>query len=408
MKRNLAKKNILQILIFLGIIAVLISAYRQYVGPYRQESARQKQDQEKIDKIDILNGILSSLTASSTKFGGESHTVYLSLPANKPDCSDFSLPALGDGWKYHCAQAADYLKTDGHGWLPFNIADKMDALPVLNSEEAGSNDYYAYTVGAPGEYSLAAKLNSQKLIKEQAVDNGGFQGFRYEVGSTPSLLEKAEGVVGYWPINEGESNVIYDQNGLSGGTIVGAANWQKGGFLKFGDNDEKTFIYLASNAEINKLGAPGVSYSLSFWIKDPQKKNQSITEKWINSDKYPWAVRIENDNIIFAIYDGKNWAGAYANADNLYDGNWHQVVCVKNTSAKSLSIYIDKNLVGATYSDLSSDTSNSNDFTIGSRDDKGGYGFSGLISRFQLFSLPLASQELSALFDQQKADFLEN
>lgn len=410
------KEAVLKTFIFIGIIAIIISLYIQYAKPYQKELSLQKEDEQRINDLDKLNGIIKDLIlASSTQFIGDNNIIYISLPSDDSKCTNFDLPSVPEGWQYHCVATSTLNKTDGTGWMPLNISGKINRLPIDPINNPKNLEYYSYTANSTTlsskkistEYVVTAKLGSKKYIKNiqgsSKVDDA-----RYEVGSN-SLWSDALGIIGYWQINEGHGDIVFDKSGNNiDGQIIGYPDWQKNNEFQFNNEKDKNFILFKNDPLIDKLGMPNVNYSISFWIKNPKNINQSITEKWIDSQNYPWAIRIEQSNIVYAKFDGKNWISTYTDSTNLSDGFWHQVVCVNDSKSKSLKIYIDNVLMGTIEDSLNTNSSNKNGFTIGARNNFGEYGFNGSISKFIIYNKALNNSDMSQLFIEQRSYFLNN
>jgi hypothetical protein len=407
----MAKKNyILWGLFAAGILAIALSVYVRYGVPYLELRANEKLDRSRVADMDALSQYAGKLTGSNPGVTlGTPKTVYLSLVSSHADCSDLSLPALPTGWSYHCSDSSRVANADGTGWVPFDFsanaafAGTVQKLPVDSVNDPSSFAYYAFVTDkvfsggvTTTQWVFSAPLLTSKYRALVAEEKSGTDPFRYEVGNNLRLWAEARGLLAYWPLNEGEGGTIHDRSGNAlDGEMIGFSGWQKDGSFKFAGGDTgKNYFSLKTNPKINQLGKVGTSYSIVLWIKSPEKKDQSITEKWVDAPSYPWAIRIDKSNIVFAVYDGSNWIGAYTNAATLYDGAWHRIVSIKDANAKVLKMYIDDALVSSVDDTLETDSSNNNDFTIGSRDKRGNYNFSGFMRDVMLFNKALNENDL--------------
>ncbi len=208
---KLKKETLLKVLIFIGIIAIITSLYIQYGKPYIKELSLEKQDQARIKDLDSLNGVLKeTVSASSTKYIGKNKTIYISIPSDDSKCSNLDLPSVPDGWQYHCVATTTLKKTDGTGWIPVNISEKIDQLPIDPINNPETLNYYAYVASSTNQYVFAGALDSKKFLKEKSQSDDGIDNTRYEIGNNLRLLGYAEGLIGYWPMNEGNGTIAHD------------------------------------------------------------------------------------------------------------------------------------------------------------------------------------------------------
>ena len=398
------KEKVLKTLIVLGIIAIVTSLYVQYGKPYLGELALERQDQIRIKDLDTLNKVLSSLVStSSTQFIGEKNTIYISIPSDIPSCTNLNLPSTPDGWAYHCSATSTLTRTDGSGWLPVSLVSSTSTitnLPIDPINNANTLNYYSYVASSKNKYAITSVLDSNKYLKERAQNDDGVDDIRYEVGSNQKIWADAQGLIGYWPITEGTGDVVLDKSDNSDdGQITGKSDWDSTD--KYFNFNGQNFISFPSTTEINKLGKKNTSYSVGFIIKnikrDDQKTSQSITEKWDGSATYPWAIRIEGNDLVFAIYDGDKWSGIYANANILNSNKWDSVVCIKNSKNESLSMYVNGTKVAELGNIPGGDISNTDGFTLGSRNTKGDYKVLADIKNFFIYNKALDDSELLRL-----------
>ena len=372
------KRLILLCLIGIGILAILVSLYIQYGKPYLLERSREKLDQVRIKDLDNLNkSVANVIIASSTAPIGANNTIYISLPSNDPACANLDLPSVPDGWTYHCTPNL-LLNVNGTGWIPANVSASMKMLPVDPVNNPDTLDYYSYvassTASTSPQYVITSVLDSKKYLKQKAQTDGGTDDIRYEVGNYLALSSYINGLIGFWPMNEGNGNVFKDQSMRNTNlTIVGPVNWKGELFYFDGKNN---YVFVNDTIQTSNLGSHDSSYTLSLWIKPTSIKDESVTEKWL-SNEYPWAIRIEDGQIIFGLYDGENWAGSYTSPPfKLSDKNWINVVAIKDQKNNETSLFINGYLISVnpinTIND-NLDLSNNLGFTIGSRDLKKDY-----------------------------------
>jgi hypothetical protein len=67
-------------------------------------------------------------------------------------------------------------------------------------------------------------------LKNQASKNDGDNyPYLYSVGTNKRLIDQAQGLVGYWPFDEGSGTIAYDYSGNgNNGTLVNGPQWVDG------------------------------------------------------------------------------------------------------------------------------------------------------------------------------------
>ncbi len=192
--------TLLELLIVIGIIAVLSTALIMVIRP--AEQFRKGRDSSRVSQLDSLRTALNMALMENVSLG-EDHTVYLSLPSNDPSCSDLSLPPLPNLWTYHCSNSSNYRKIDGTGWIPINFTELVTVnLPALPIDPLNNTTYYfTYTTG--GSYELTALLESSERHEPAINDGDAFPGL-YAVGTSLNLTPRTRdlGLVGYWKMDE--------------------------------------------------------------------------------------------------------------------------------------------------------------------------------------------------------------
>ncbi len=192
--------TLLELLIVIGIIAVLSTALIMVIRP--AEQFRKGRDSSRVSQLDSLRTALNMALMENVSLG-EDHTVYLSLPSNDPSCSDLSLPPLPNLWTYHCSNSQNFRKIDGTGWIPINFTELVTVnLPALPIDPLNNTTYYfTYTTG--GSYELTALLESSERHEPAINDGDAFPGL-YAVGTSLNLTPRTRdlGLVGYWPLDE--------------------------------------------------------------------------------------------------------------------------------------------------------------------------------------------------------------
>ena len=188
------KDTILKILIYIGILAIILSLGVRFGLPFANELRYRSEDSGKVADIQTVDRLAQAFVKAhpDTRIG-EPNTVYISLGSENEDCSDLELPTIPDGWKYHCVSSANLGKLDGTGWIPANfsgVQGNLTALPVSPTTSDGALDYYTFTTTrkTPQTTWLAtALLRSRYFLRQTASTDGGSDPLRYELGNNHRL-----------------------------------------------------------------------------------------------------------------------------------------------------------------------------------------------------------------------------
>jgi hypothetical protein len=206
---KITKKSVLISLIILGILAILSSLYVQYAKPYLAEKKLEKMDAVRIHNLDTLDSLIkSAVSASSTSYIGASSTIYISIPSDDQTCSNLDLPFVPDGWSYHCVSTSTLRNTDGTGWLPINLSTEFTQLPVDPVNNTRELNYFRYIASSTDEYSLSCALESKKMLALKALRDTGVDNTLYELGSNLKLEATAQGLIGYYLLNETKTDLM--------------------------------------------------------------------------------------------------------------------------------------------------------------------------------------------------------
>jgi concanavalin A-like lectin/glucanase superfamily protein len=140
-------------------------------------------------------------------------------------------------------------------------------------------------------------------------------------------------VTGWWPLNEGRGQTIYDwsgqgNHGTLGSTPVADANdptWIKGIFwgsaLNFGGDD---FVKIPNDNSLE----PG-RFTISLWVRAPQSPGQfkyllaKGNDACQGSSYGIWTA--SSGGIEFYVGNGHDFVRAAGTANGVWDGRWHNV-----------------------------------------------------------------------------------
>jgi prepilin-type N-terminal cleavage/methylation domain-containing protein len=177
--------TLLELLIVMGIVSGLAVLVALVANPVEQ--LKQSRDARRVLDVQALAMALSAAQNENASMG-DSNVVYVSIPDVSPICANSGLGSPPAGWTYVCASPTNYLKGDGTGWIPVNVAavggSQMTVLPIDPENRAVNRAYYTYI--AKGGFT--AKLESQKVITEQGAKDSGIDNALYEVGANPNPI----------------------------------------------------------------------------------------------------------------------------------------------------------------------------------------------------------------------------
>ncbi len=288
--------------------------------------------------------------------------VYISIPSDDSTCANLDLPSVPDGWIYHCSNQNNYQKTDGTGWIPLNISEYISQLPIDPVNKAETLNYYAY-VASSTDYVLTGVLDSKKYLIEKTQNDNGIDNMRYEIGSNLKLWADAEGLVGYWPMNEGSGYVIHDiSNKNINGEIVNIPTWTSvinENWLKFDGNN--TYVDI-------KKGTVYPTTRIEFLVRIGEKKGTIISSLTYVPEKTGhdgYNITITPENKISAVMYAKSMSPkVFLLSQTLSSNSTHSIkILFSNTDNR---MYVDNILISRDNSNLDfGKTPNVTDTNIG-------------------------------------------
>jgi type II secretory pathway pseudopilin PulG len=230
--KNNQSFTLVELLIVIGILAILTAAIIIVLNP--AELLKQARDSKRIQDLSGLENNINISQALAPNISlGTASTVYVSIADDtSSSCATLSLPSLPAGYSYACVTESNLHNTDGTGWIPINFQDaalsgviQLSTLPTDPINATSTGLYYTYTPG--GSYELTSLLESSEKADAAINDGGMFPGV-FQTGThinlTPGLRDN--GLVGYWPFDEGTGSIAYDMSGNgNNGTLAKSPVW---------------------------------------------------------------------------------------------------------------------------------------------------------------------------------------
>lgn len=215
----------------------------------------------------------------------------------------------------------------------------------------------------------------------------------YKSGITTNRQISNQGLIGYWPMNEGTSTSVGDASGSgNNGSFVNTPTWTNGKIGKGVNlNIYTSYIQIPDNSVLDTTS----SVTISAWVKfSPYIVGdvQSLVTKDGN-----YALEMNAGHVRM-----KWWAGTdiymveYTPSPAFSAGEWHHLVGVATGNLPS-ALYIDGLLVATSPSVLSGGVSRNltNPLYFGGG---AGYGFQGVIDDVRIYNRALSTAEASSLY----------
>ena len=406
--------TLIELLAAVAVVSILAIVTVLTINP--SELLRQARDANRASDVNTLNKAVSlyysdAMNNPSTMFMGTSSVIYISIPDTTgatstagDQCQGLNLPAAPTGYTYQCAASSTYTKVDGTGWLPINLKSYVagaviSELPVDPINTTSTNYYYTYQTDGIGGYEITGIFESQKY-KTQYAQNPSVQSYPeiYAKGSNLALsgLYNSNGLVGYWPLDEGSGNSAQDAsgNGSTGrwsGTASGANStyYSTGKVGNYAGVFDGTTDYVWTTATFTMNGAvtmsawaqPGTSTEPLYRIAEMNYANTGEIGGNSAGTTYGW------DYNNHQITGGTIASGTWVMVTGVYDGT-NQI------------LYLNGAQVGSPY--VSGSATGTNIMSIGATSNNHSYKWNGLIDDVRIYNRALSPAEIKALYNAEK------
>jgi prepilin-type N-terminal cleavage/methylation domain-containing protein len=335
--------TLIELLVAITILTILATVAVLVVNP--AEYLKQSRDTKRIGDIKTIDDAISTSLANSPNMAlGTATVVYVSIPDTATNCPTLAvtLPTLPTGWSYYCSAVANYRKTNGTGWVPINFdalstKSPMATLPIDQTNDVSKGLYYTYIPG--GSYALSATLESDKYLKQSASNDGGYDPARFEQGSDPKLLAKAEGLMGYWSFEEGSGAAVNDSSGYSNnGTWNIASQYASGKVGSYAGQfpgQPSASVSVSSAVPVTSNN----TITVAQWAKIGAIKDRLVNRGWCSS--MGWLSHV---TLGFGVNDSTGCAVQYwVSYGSLNSGQWYYLVGVFDGS--KVYSYVNGNLM---------------------------------------------------------------
>ncbi|HEY1954146.1 MAG TPA: LamG domain-containing protein [Polyangiaceae bacterium] len=163
--------------------------------------------------------------------------------------------------------------------------------------------------------------------------------------AAPSGIDcDADGLVAYWPLDEGAGITVADCKGLTNGKLAGAVGWgadnpTDGGHCLVFDGGGGS-VGFPSNGSALEIGAP---FTISLWVNaDPSTgpANQDFAVRYtMNAPAWGVGLRVSDDRIYFAQYPDAGGSSVLS-LDTFPPNAWNHVAAVFNSSFRA-TLYVN-------------------------------------------------------------------
>jgi prepilin-type N-terminal cleavage/methylation domain-containing protein len=219
--------TLIELLVVIGVIAILAIVVVLVLNP--GQLLAQARDSGRLSDLATMTSALNLLRVDvpSASLGTPS-TTYISVldptatSSLGDQCQGLGLPASSGVWD--CSPSSTVRRVDGTGWVPvtmtsLSFGSPLGAWPQDPVNQTSSGLFYTYQTNGT-QYEVTSLLESQKY-KAQFASSPAIPNYP-EVAAegsnlTLSQLWNPQGLVGYWPLDEGTGTLAQDMSG-SGNT----------------------------------------------------------------------------------------------------------------------------------------------------------------------------------------------
>jgi hypothetical protein len=331
----------------------------------------------------------------------------LKLPssATNTDCRNYfpDLPSLPYGWTYVCSK--NPTSTDGTGWLPINFQNYMlYSISNLPLDPFNNSTYYYAFVASGTDFILYTMLEDPK--NQASKNDGDNYPHLYSVGTNKRLIDKTQGLVGYWSFDEGTGTIAYDYSGNgNNGTLVNfnftaTSGWTTGkigGALSFDGVDDYVRILNTSSLQITS------DLTILFWMRPTNisKGRQNPLGKAYGGE-YMFTLETNGNLSFYQGSCGGNCSPYGYNSNAPYrmsNNNFYFVGIRRKISTQRMDHFKDGvKIPDGSYSWVNPSISTRN-LQIGS--EYAGF-YQGLIDEVRIYNRALSDIEIKALYDATK------
>jgi hypothetical protein len=274
------------------------------------------------------------------------------------------------------------------------------SLPVDPTNSSSTGLYYAYATDG-SSYEVTSLFESQK-DKAQYGQNPLIPGYP-EVNAKGSSLAlnplwSTQGLVGYWPLDEGTGTTAGDQSGNgNGGTWVGGSSYAGGKVGNFAGNFNGSSNYVDTNKSFDWSSSQ--PYSFCSWVNISSGGEAPILSKF--GFDYTFAAAAAGGGEWFLYWNSGGGNSVNVSTLTAVYGQWEHLCLSYNSTSSIVSLYQNGSLVG-TGTDAGNHQSTSETTKIGAGYRGGLQYLKGLIDDVRIYNRALSASEVQALYNAEK------
>jgi prepilin-type N-terminal cleavage/methylation domain-containing protein len=432
-RRPLTGFTLIELLVVIAIIAVLAIVVILTLNP--GQLLAQARDSNRLSDLSSLQSALGYYTTDAGVNGvaslGSPSTVYVSIfdPAATStagdQCQGLGLPSLPAAFAYHCAASSTSRLVDGTGWIPVNFrlvsnGSPLGQLPIDPVNTSSTRFYYAYTPSG-GQYELTSIMESQKYQNAMANDGGSYDGL-YQKGTALDITPpfRSQGLVGYWPMDEGSGTTAQDQSGSGNAGSWSGTQTGTSGYYSVGQvgpwagtfNSTNDYVVIPPDDSRFGTGSSGI-FTYSFWIKSSSYSGSILSRRNpCNNDAY-FNITAGGNTIKLSSFSNIDSSSCSYTSGNVLTANqWNHVVITRQWGvASTTKLYV--NGIQDTFTLVGSDSSIEPNYTglkeyIGAQESISTcFGpvtnfFNGLIDDVRIYNRALSAAEVQAIYNAEK------
>ena len=197
-----------------------------------------------------------------------------------------------------------------------------------------------WTPSSIGSYDVTVAVSNN-------ISPDATQSFTINVTDAPTC---PSGIISYWKLDETSGTTFFDAVGNINATSTNVPTPVSGkvnGAQQF--NGLSNRITIPANTMFD--WAANASFTLEAWIKHPvgsYTAEEVVIVRKATDSGLNIKLSFASTSITFQVRSKTNQNSSVTGSTNLYDGNWHHVVGVKDGNTNQLKLYVDGKLEGST------------------------------------------------------------
>jgi hypothetical protein len=258
-----------------------------------------------------------------------------------------------------------------------------DPVYIGVDDDASSNDW----AGALDDI----KIYNYARIPSQVIED---MNASHPVGGSP-----VGSYVAYWSLDEMNGTTAQDSSINDNDLTLNSSSWTTSGKVSSAWNGTNaTWMSRADDSDFDMSATD--DYSATFWFKSDAASNPAGTEYLLNKANATTAgyaiYANTSGQVCFGIDDDTTWSPDVASCTtaDVYDGTWHHISAVRDTTADKLLIYLDGILVDSDSDSTTATLENSLSLYVGDRDGTdNGDEFAGDIDEIKIYRAVLTADQ---------------